>query len=284
MSTPTYTEALRNCKSYSRDVNFHLTNFINTWRRWMKSISCLHMRLICSAFCMTNMINGHEDSPLGICLCSLQNSKTWKCLNVNDARLLSARPRWPLSPSEIQISLKVQGVQRRIRRCRAATSQLQKARKRERRGETQRGRWGEGFLWGTQQGHLPGAIWWLRWVYTVVFVCLFRLGFLPESAVGRAVCNNIPPPLPFPLYSPQPVSPALFSWFCFLSFLSFLLLNPQICSQMSSWGMAGVDLRWEWVVKLLLLHTWTSMLTLYSSSCSFFVLVFACVSMDKPLI
>lgn len=64
--------------------------------------------------------------------------------------------------------------------------------------ETDRGRGGRDILWGTQQGHLPGAIWWLRRFYTVVFVCLLRLGFLPGSAAGQvSVIIYLPPSLPF---------------------------------------------------------------------------------------
>lgn len=50
---------------------------------------------------------------------------------------------------------------------------------------------------GTQQGHLPRAIWWLRRFYTVVFVCLFRLGISPVSAAGRpSVMIYLPHSLP----------------------------------------------------------------------------------------
>lgn len=62
------------------------------------------------------------------------------------------------------------------------------------------------FLWGTQQGHLPGAIWWWRRFYTVVFVCLFSLGFLPESAAGRpsVIIDLSPsPPVLLPSLSPS---------------------------------------------------------------------------------
>lgn len=104
--------------------------------------------------------------------------------------------------------------------------------------ETPRERREEGggeFLWGTQQGHLPGAIWWWRRFYTVVFVCLFSLGFLPESAAGRSsVIIDLPP-------SPPVLLPSLS--LC-VSASSFPLLSQKICWRLSLWLMAGVDSRW----------------------------------------
>lgn len=64
------------------------------------------------------------------------------------------------------------------------------------------------FLRGTQQGHLPGAIWWLRRFYTVVFVCLFRLGLFPGSASGRpSVIIRLSSHLALLFYQPPPSLP-----------------------------------------------------------------------------
>lgn len=147
---------------------------------------------------------------------SIPNWKTWDTLNVNDASLLSARPRWPPSPSEIQISLKALAFGEEFSSPTLPPANfkstemretgwglvVERGMKRQREGERRGG--GGVFLWGTQQGHLPGAIWWLRWFYTVVFVCLFRLGFLPGSAAGQpSVIIYLPPSPPF-FHYPQP--------------------------------------------------------------------------------
>lgn len=124
----------------------------------------------------------------------------FECLNVNDARLLSARPRWPPpSPSLIQISLKVPPPLTDASRCNRQTSKSTEMRETGGMGGGLRFVEGGdvvvvGGPWGTQQGHLPRAIWWLRRFYTVVFVCLFRLGFLAGSAAGQpSVIIHLPP-------------------------------------------------------------------------------------------
>lgn len=66
---------------------------------------------------------------------------------------------------------------------RAATSRLQTHRNEWNRWDSDCG--GRNILWGTQEGHCPGAMWWLRRFYTVAFVCLFRLGSLPGGARGQ---------------------------------------------------------------------------------------------------
>lgn len=140
-------------------------------------------------------------------LCSLtcrrlkKNVKAGNMINVNDASLLSVQARWPLSLSETPISLKVLV----FREWFSSTAQPPANFKSTETWETMGERWEErggeretegesGVFWGTQQGHLPGAIWWWRWFYTVVFVCLFRLRFLPESASGQpSVIIELPP-------------------------------------------------------------------------------------------
>ena len=65
----------------------------------------------------------------------------------------------------------------------AATSRLQTHRNEWNRRGSDCG--GGGILSGTQQGHFPGAMWWLRRFYTVAFVCLFRSESLPGGAAGQ---------------------------------------------------------------------------------------------------
>lgn len=126
----------------------------------------------------------------------IQNLTARDTANVNDASPLSARPRWPLSPSQIQISLKLPAFREEFSSTTQPPANFKSTRMRETGGGlvVEGGMRRRGGLWGTQQGHLPAAIWWLRWFYTVVFVCLFRLGFLPESAAGQScVIIYLPP-------------------------------------------------------------------------------------------
>lgn len=95
--------------------------------------------------------------------------------------LLSVWPRWPPSPAGIGVGSAVSGEE--LDSNRAATSRLQTHRNEWNRWDSDCG--GRNILWGTQQGHLPGAMWWLRRFYTVAFVCLFRLGSLPGGAAGQ---------------------------------------------------------------------------------------------------
>lgn len=95
--------------------------------------------------------------------------------------LLSVWPRWPPSPAGIGVGSEVSGEEFDSKR--AATSRLQTHRNEWNRWDSDCG--GRNILWGTQQGHLPGAMWWLRRFYTVAFVCLFRLGSLPGGAAGQ---------------------------------------------------------------------------------------------------
>lgn len=95
--------------------------------------------------------------------------------------LLSVWPRWPPSPAGIGVGSEVSGEE--FDSNRAATSRLQTQRNEWNRWDSDCG--GRNILWGTQQGHLPGAMWWLRRFYTVAFVCLFRLGSLPGGAAGQ---------------------------------------------------------------------------------------------------
>lgn len=95
--------------------------------------------------------------------------------------LLSVWPRWPPSPAGIGVGSEVSGEE--FDSNRTATSRLQTHRNEWNRWDSDCG--GRNILWGTQQGHLPGAMWWLRRFYTVAFVCLFRLGSLPGGAAGQ---------------------------------------------------------------------------------------------------
>lgn len=97
--------------------------------------------------------------------------------------LLSVWPRWPPSPAGIGVGSKVLVSGEEFDSNRAATSRLQTHRNEWNRWDSDCG--GRNILWGTQQGHLPGAMWWLRRFYTVAFVCLFRLGSLPGGAAGQ---------------------------------------------------------------------------------------------------
>lgn len=86
------------------------------------SWSCMKSALLCiwyfltslyTVVCVTNMLTVMNIvSSVGFSnsihvMFTRSYLKTWDTVNVNDAPLLSAWPRWPLSPSEIQISLKV---------------------------------------------------------------------------------------------------------------------------------------------------------------------------------
>lgn len=95
--------------------------------------------------------------------------------------LLSVWPRWPPSPAGIGVGSEVSGEE--FDSNLAATSRLQTHRNEWNRWDSDCG--GRNILWGTQQGHLPGAMWWLRRFYTVAFVCLFHLGSLPGGAAGQ---------------------------------------------------------------------------------------------------
>lgn len=97
--------------------------------------------------------------------------------------LLSVWPRWPSSPAGICFSSEVLVLGEEFHGSHAATSRLQTHRNEWNRRDSDCG--GRNILWGTQQGHLPGAMWWLRRFYTVAFVCLFRLESLPGGAGGQ---------------------------------------------------------------------------------------------------
>lgn len=97
--------------------------------------------------------------------------------------LLSVWPRWPPSPVGICVRSEVPVLGEEFDCSHAATSRLQTHRnERNRRGSDCGGR---NILWGTRQGHLPGAMRWLRRFYTVAFVCLFCLESLPGGAGGQ---------------------------------------------------------------------------------------------------
>lgn len=104
--------------------------------------------------------------------------------------LLSVWPRWPPSPAGICICSEVPVLGDEFHSSHAATSRLQTHRNEWNRRDSDCG--GRNILWGTQQGHLPGAMWWLRRFYTVAFVCLFRLESLPGGAAGQPSVVNIP--------------------------------------------------------------------------------------------
>lgn len=97
--------------------------------------------------------------------------------------LLSVWPRWPLPPAGICVSLEVPALGEEFHSSHAATSRLQTHRNEWNRRDSDCG--GRNILWGTQQGHLPGAMWWLRRFYTAAFVCLFCLESLPGGAGGQ---------------------------------------------------------------------------------------------------
>lgn len=112
-------------------------------------------------------------------------------------------------------------------------------------GDGERKRERGGVFWGTKQGHLPRAIWWLRWFYTVVFVCLFRLGLLPGSTAGQpSVIIYLPSSTPFHYHQPS-----LFLFFCL--FVSVVILEIHLW--LSLWLMTCVDWRGESIVEPLLI-------------------------------
>lgn len=97
-----------------------------------------------------------------------------------------------------------------------------------------------GKFWGTKQGHLPEAIWCSRWFYTVVSVCLFRLGFLLESASGhpRVIMNLSLCSFSFLL--PWTISPSAFSSLCHCWYPTNLVLVSIVTD--------------DWAYQSLLLH------------------------------
>lgn len=97
--------------------------------------------------------------------------------------LLSVWPRWPPSPAGIRVSSEVPMLGEEFHSSHAAASRLQTHLNEWNRRDSDCG--GRNILWGTQQGHLPGAMWWLGRFYTLAFVCLFRLESLPGGAAGQ---------------------------------------------------------------------------------------------------
>lgn len=97
--------------------------------------------------------------------------------------LLSVWPRWPLSPAGTCVRSEAPASGEAFGGSRTAASRLQTRRNEWNRRDSD---WeGRNILWGTQQGHLPAAMWWLRRFYTLAFVCLFRLESLPGGAGGQ---------------------------------------------------------------------------------------------------
>lgn len=185
---------------------------------------------------------------------SIPNWKTWDTLNVNDASLLSARPRWPPSPSEIQISLKALAFGEEFSSPTLPPANfkstemretgwglvVERGMKRQREGE-RRGGGGRFFVRDTARtsprSHMV--------VEMVLYGCVcLSVPFRIFTGKRRrpAVCNNISPSLPSFFSLPSTISLSL----CFCLFVSAAIL--EICSRLSLWLMANVDSRWEWVI------------------------------------
>ncbi len=178
----------------------------------------------------------------------IPNLKTWDTLNVNDASLLSARPRWPLSPSEMQISLKVLVFREEFSSSTLPPANFKSTEMRETGGglvvgrgmkRQREGEKGGVFVRDTARtsprSHMV--------VEMVLYGCVclsvpFRI--FTGKRRGPAVCNNISPSLP-----------SFFTTHNHLSVCVSVLVSAamlEICSPLSLWMMANVDSRWEWVV------------------------------------